>query len=249
MLMRIGFSLVELSIVLVILGLLTGGILAGQSLIRAAEVRSVVTEYQRYRSATLAFRDKYFAVPGDMTNATSFWGKDNTNCATNTGTAATPGTCNGDGDGVIDSAVTAGQTGEDYQFWKQLALAGLIEGNYSGLNGTPSGTVPGANVPAGRISTSMWYTSACCAGGGATFTLSTYARNFRYAGTGFVSILKPEENWNVDVKLDDGKPARGFVVGSPWSGCTNAASATDFNADYALTSTGPLCNIIFPNAY
>lgn len=58
------FSLVELSIVLVILGLLTGGILAGQSLIRAAELRAVSTEYSRYITATQSFRDKYFAVPG-----------------------------------------------------------------------------------------------------------------------------------------------------------------------------------------
>lgn len=56
-----GFSLVELSIVLVILGLLTGGILAGQSLIRAAELRAVSTEYSRYATAVQSFRDKYFA--------------------------------------------------------------------------------------------------------------------------------------------------------------------------------------------
>ena len=71
---RSAFSLVELSIVLVILGLLTGGILSGQSLIRAAELRSVTTEYSRYTAATYSFRDKYFALPGDMSNAESFWG-------------------------------------------------------------------------------------------------------------------------------------------------------------------------------
>lgn len=69
-----GFSLVELSIVLVILGLLTGGILAGQSLIRAAELRSYITDVQRYPAAVNAFKDKYFAYPGDMANATKFWG-------------------------------------------------------------------------------------------------------------------------------------------------------------------------------
>ena len=66
------FSLVELSIVLVILGLLVGGVLSGQSLIRAAELRSVTTEYSRYTTAISSFRDKYFALPGDMSNATSF---------------------------------------------------------------------------------------------------------------------------------------------------------------------------------
>ncbi|MFZ4540565.1 MAG: pilus assembly FimT family protein [Rickettsiales bacterium] len=69
------FSLVELSIVLVILGLLVGGILSGQALIRASELRAVVTEYNRHAVDTKTFRDKYFALPGDMANATSFWGR------------------------------------------------------------------------------------------------------------------------------------------------------------------------------
>ena len=48
--MKQGFSLVELSIVLVILGLLTGGILAGQNLIRAAELRAVTTQINNFSS-------------------------------------------------------------------------------------------------------------------------------------------------------------------------------------------------------
>ena len=71
--MRKGFSLVELSIVLVILGLLVGGVLSGQSLIRAAELRAATQEYQRYYTATQTFRDKYFAIPGDFNNAQAFW--------------------------------------------------------------------------------------------------------------------------------------------------------------------------------
>jgi len=71
--MKNGFSLVELSIVLVIVGLLVGGVLTGKSLIRAADLRSVSTDYEGYRTATSAFRDKYFGLPGDITNASSFW--------------------------------------------------------------------------------------------------------------------------------------------------------------------------------
>ncbi len=98
-----GFSLVELSIVLVILGLLTGGILSGQNLIRAAELRAVTTEFSAYQTAVMTFKDKYFALPGDMRNATDFWGSaggsgvigDGCEAGTPTGTQ----TCNGNGDG------------------------------------------------------------------------------------------------------------------------------------------------------
>ena len=69
-----GFTLVELSIVLVILGLLVGGVLAGQSLIHAAELRAISTELTNYKTAIGAFRDKYLAIPGDMNNAVKFWG-------------------------------------------------------------------------------------------------------------------------------------------------------------------------------
>ena len=137
---RNAFSLVELSIVLVILGLLTGGILGGQSLIRAAELRALTTEYQRYFAAVSTFRDKYFALAGDMTNATSFWGKDTTStaqCTSDSGTGGTPGTCNGNGDGWIGTDLR-----ENYRAWQQLSLAGLIEGNYVGYVNPVANTTP-----------------------------------------------------------------------------------------------------------
>ena len=71
---QLAFSLVELSIVLVILGLLVGGILSGQSLIRAATLRSFVKQHEQHYTAVMSFRDKYSQLPGDMNNATQFWG-------------------------------------------------------------------------------------------------------------------------------------------------------------------------------
>ena len=53
-----GFSLIELSIVIAIIGLLTGGVLGGQSLIRSAETRSIISEYNGYQSAIVQFHDK-----------------------------------------------------------------------------------------------------------------------------------------------------------------------------------------------
>src|SRR5690348_1121410 len=72
--MQRGFSLLELSIVLVIIGLITGGITAGRTIVRAAELRSMITDINKYKSAIYTFREKYNAVPGDMKNAVKYWG-------------------------------------------------------------------------------------------------------------------------------------------------------------------------------
>ena len=64
-----GFTLVELSIVLVIIGLIIGGILKGQELIGNAQIKNVASQAQSYQAATAAFRDKYGALPGDLVSA------------------------------------------------------------------------------------------------------------------------------------------------------------------------------------
>ena len=154
-----------MSIVLVILGLLTGGILSGQALIRAAELRSVSSQFQTYQAAIFSFRDRYMALAGDMNIATRFWGFDDTapGCTNRTGAAnaGAAGTCDGDGDGLLYT-VTAGQSGERTEFWRQLARAGLIEGNYTGKAGPSHNAhaILGENVPRTRISGAGWWASS-----------------------------------------------------------------------------------------
>lgn len=262
--MKQAFSLVELSIVLVILGLLTGGILAGQSLIRASELRSVTTEYQRYVTATQTFRDKYFAIPGDMPNATRFWGDDNAACADGAIPNGSPGTCNGGGNGALDTAAAgANATSETFQYWKQLALAGLIEGNYSGLSGAGGANehVSGSNAPPSKASNALWgtwHTGPGFVGTGAdyalefgnTLVIGTFNATAHPNGPAF----RPEEAWNIDTKLDDGKPAQGKVISNAWNnGCAAADdgshAANDFNASYRLTDTSPQCALRFRKAF
>src|SRR5438477_2747635 len=69
-----GFTLIELSIVLVIIGLIVGGILVGQDLIKAAEIRATVGQVEKYNSAVNTFRSKYNGIPGDIppTQAAAF---------------------------------------------------------------------------------------------------------------------------------------------------------------------------------
>lgn len=254
--MNQGFSLVELSIVLVILGLLTGGILTGQNLIRAAELRSVATQASGYQTAVMTFRDKYFALPGDMGNATRFWGKNNTACPTHTGTAAANGVCNGNMDGSIRLNHLDGGGGyphEAFQFWQHLALAGLIEGSYTGISGSTAyaHSIPGTNVPPARISNAAWGARYFDNLHPASFALSpgVPGNHFTVGSTDNAlmwpqsAFLRPEEAWNIDTKLDDGKPARGNVLMPLWNLCTTATVNTDLNADYNLTDSGLRCGM------
>ena len=263
--MNKAFSLVELSIVLVILGLLTGGILAGQSLIRAAELRSAGTEHQRYVTAVQSFRDKYFAVPGDMSNATRFWLRQVNQvwCVTNSAAAiSASGTCDGNGAGTISSAAAASQSGEQFQFWNQLALAGLIEGTYSGLAGSAgvSHHVIGTNAPVSKISNAGWSEVHLpgFAGDASAYALD-YTNVLRLgaasgSGSTFGAVLRPEEAWNIDTKLDDGKPATGSIIALYWNNACAAAddgthANNDLVASYKLTDSTVQCALNFRNSF
>lgn len=245
------FSLVELSIVLVILGLLTGGILAGQSLIRAAELRSVSSDIQRFQAATNSFRDKYFGLPGDITNATKFWGTANATpatCATTQGTGMQ--TCDGNGDGAILTRTFGAVSDEMFRYWQQLANAGLIEGNYSGIEGAggPQHAVGGTNVPRSRLSNSIFMIRSI---NDAAYYAASNGHNQMLFGTqntaGFpgTAAIKPEEAWNIDTKMDDGRPGQGKVFAT---GHTNTACVTpsnDPNANYALNLSANGCGLTF----
>lgn len=234
--MQRGFSLVELSIVLVILGLLTGGILAGQSLIRAAELRKVSQGFTRLQTAIYTFRDKYQALPGDMLNAYAFWGVA-AGC-TNAVNMTTAAGCNGDGDGSIED--NGATSGEDLRAPQFLALAGLIEGSFTGVV-EPTGNKRkiGINIITGPLSnTTLWLNQLAASQWGAT------GNNIALAVEGATTpaasnILVPEEAWGIDSKLDDGKPTTGVLTLT--TGQTSCFSGTD----YILTTTSKVCGPIF----
>jgi len=258
--MKKAFSLIELSIVLVILGLLVGGILAGKSLIRASELRGVSNEFYRYQAAVFTFRGKYFQLPGDITNATSFWPAADagdgvgTDCYDTNNVAAT---CNGNGNGNIYPGAGAYTTewNEMTRAWQHLVFAGLIEGSYTGVSTQSVGVVmahtSGVNIPASKI-----------AGGGYRIMYrnnpSGISNQFPIVGTILFfgewsndtnanNILKAEEAWNIDSKMDDGKPGTGKLrSGSNNTGTPNCVdSDTASSAAYLLSDTTIGCGIIY----
>jgi prepilin-type N-terminal cleavage/methylation domain-containing protein len=250
-----GFSLIELAIVLVILGLLVGGIMTGQSLIRAAELRSVTSEFNGFVAATQTFRDKYFALPGDMTNATAFWGAAHATLATCKTTAGTgTQTCNGNGDGFIGFSPTFSEWYETYLFWEHLANAGLIEGAYTGIisGGGSFHVTIGTNIPRSRISNAGWTLQSAGIAAGWWSTLNRDHMFQLGAPTSSGSsdvwnngvILKPDDAWNIDTKIDDGKPGTGTVMNFPAnSTCTTTDVAA--TAAYNLTNNSVVCAPMF----
>jgi prepilin-type N-terminal cleavage/methylation domain-containing protein len=249
--MRKGFSLIELSIVLVILGLLVGGILAGKSLIRASELRNLSTDIDKAQTAVAAFRDRYFGFPGDITNATSFWGKDTTNCNGHTGAAGSPGTCNGDGSGSWAN----GSYFKQYIAWQHLSLAGLWPGTWPGIASiapgqSVAGDNSGVNLPVAKVAGAYGLITYKFRSGGyrwiSSVSTALYMASPRYnacCGAPFIdgSGLVAAEWWNLDTKLDDGKPGFGKLRTDSlyWGNCasTNVAAT----AEYTLTSTGSGC--------
>lgn len=103
-----GFTLVEIAIVLVIIGLLLGGVLKGQALIDSAKIKNIIQQSNSLQAAVNSYQDRFRALPGDDMLATTH----------------VPGAlANGNGDGQITEYLGAPQ---------HLALAGLITGTYNG---------------------------------------------------------------------------------------------------------------------
>src|SRR5216683_1986793 len=158
---RRGFTLLEMSIVLVTIGLIAGGITVGNSFVRSGQIRAMLREYDGYVKAIKEFQDKYQALPGDMNNATSLWGTDPGGCPAAYNTAAKVATCNGDGNGTIGSSTTAGvlsNSTEWWRAWQHLSDAGFLQGTFTGAQG--AGGVKeanlGVNAPASALKGAGW---------------------------------------------------------------------------------------------
>lgn len=249
---RSAFSLVEMSIVLVILGLLIGGVVAGQSLIYSSSLRKVGADYQKFVSAVQLFQGEFNALPGDMTNAQSYWGVAHATAATCVTTASTgTETCNGDGNGVIDVSTGAN---ERFRFWQHLASAGLIAGNFSGVaGGAATNSTVAANSPGSAISNGLWFSSNFGVLSGTSVMDGDFTNALQFGGMRtnnypITQILRPSDAYYIDMKIDEGKPGTG-ILRTNWSGCTVAASSAETTADYDLDRTTGACLLYFPRAY
>jgi prepilin-type N-terminal cleavage/methylation domain-containing protein len=109
-----GFTLIEIAIVLVIIGLLLGGVLKGQELINSAKVKNLATDFKNVPVFIYGYQDKFKALPGDDSRATTH----------------VTATTNGNGNGIIEGNWNAA-SGESFDFWQHVRLSGLAPGSTS----------------------------------------------------------------------------------------------------------------------
>jgi prepilin-type N-terminal cleavage/methylation domain-containing protein len=116
-----GFTLVEIAIVLVIIGLLLGGVLKGQELITQAKIKNLSNDLNGITAAIYAYQDRYKRLPGDDPGQTRW--------EVPAGTPLTVAASQGDGNNVIAGAYeSTTDTDESRKFWLNLRLAGFVAG-------------------------------------------------------------------------------------------------------------------------
>ena len=198
-----GFTLVEIAIVLVIIGLLLGGILKGQEMITQAKIKNVINDFNGVTVAVTSYQDRYRFLPGDDKGAAARW------------TVQAP--ASGDGDGVIagkynatTAAAAPATTEESNLFWQHLRIAGFVPG----VTTAGSGTQP-LNAAGGMIGVQ----NAVATGVGLGFTGLTICS----------SNLPDKVAIAIDTQMDDSNSQTGQVraqlqgIANPDLGATTAS--------------------------
>ncbi len=217
-----GFTLVEIAIVLVIIGLLLGGILKGQELIVSAQVRNIADQNSGVQAAYYGFIDRYQQIPGD-------WRK------TPAGLAIPGVQHGGNGNGRLDKA--GSEWTEPLALWEHLSKSGFIQGNYTGESS--GGSAPSADDPtvAPRNAFNgllvLYRTDDYLD----TDPSPTIKQNLVLGRNIPVNVLR-----ELDVKIDDGLPQSGVLRHAVSSGAVLGAAA-ESAADCVDNSTPPIWNI------
>ncbi len=177
-----GFTLIEIAIVLVIIGLLLGGILQGQSLINSARVRNLISQVDGVKAAFYGFQDRYRALPGDFSQADTLIPGE---------TAGV--TFNGDGDGQIKPPE------ESVAVWDHLSHAGFITGSYVYVRGAAADSDTSTPKNAWNAYIQLIYDSEYVG-------TPTPRHNLKTGKQVPVEVLA-----EVDRKIDDGKATTGIM--------------------------------------
>lgn len=220
-----GFTLVEIAIVLVIIGLLLGGILKGQELINSARVRNLADQNSGVQAAYYGFIDRFRQVPGDFSASAA---------TTAIGVTVNLG---GDGNGRIDNTL-----GEAAAVWEQLSKANFIQGNYDPTSVPGSDTAYATDAPRNAFNGTLTLTR------NSDYTGTASTRLNLHLGLNIPVNIARE----LDVKVDDSKPNSGILrlssPSAPW-GTLHAVSTSpacvDASNNYDIANDAQDCGVAF----
>ena len=220
-----GFTLLELSLVLTIVGLIIGGTLMGRSMIKAAQLHQTINDVSTLNAVVNSFVTKYGQLPGDFTQATQLWGAAAT-CPISywSGSPSDTLTCDGDGNGQVLAE-------ETFSFFGQLSNSGLITQKiYSGgccgsfttqPTGYPSSAYGGIASFRGTGAGFLWIMNGASAAVGVDYPQNyTFAPDnqpwFLLGAVGgnlanFLPVMTTSDAAAIDEKMDDGLPGKGRV--------------------------------------
>lgn len=248
---KLGFTLIEMAIVVVLIAIIISGIVVTQDLLRNSQLRAVTSEVAQYTQAINNFRDKYQAMPGDFSTASGIWS----------------GVTDGDGNDLITVNISAVRLDEQFLAWQHLAKAEMIKGNFTGVAGSAGvrDRVAGENIPTSQLSKSGWglisVTLTDIAGG---YTEIPYTapdippNHVLWLGKGTISgiadsqmpPLTAKEALDIDKKSDDGLPRSGKIIAqtnisSGYFTSTCSTSATAYN----ISSDRLNCSLVFKTGF
>ncbi len=214
---KAGFTLVELSIVLVIVGLIVGGVLTGRQIMQGAQVTNVVNAIQAFDSQFKTYTQNYNAMPGDDKNVTAHFTGSNIET-----------TLNGGGDGSLSGNFDSTSPGDETsKLWGVLRAANLVKGaaGDTSLPGNPFGGIYGIQrgaFSAGEEVSETFSTNVIC-----------------------LTNVPGDSAAIIDSKLDNGEPNSGTVMAmqSPTDACEeNGCGASGTVAgSYSSASTYTVC--------
>ncbi|MEQ1556204.1 MAG: prepilin-type N-terminal cleavage/methylation domain-containing protein [Gallionella sp.] len=227
-----GFTLIEIAIVLVIIGLLLGGVLKGQELINSAKVKNLATDFRNIPVFIYGYQDKYRALPGDDAKVVT----EHLGSSVGASKATTPTTCNNGlapsggcvGNGVLDGLWSSTTLSDESQlFWQHIRLAGLAPGITSSTTDyRPTNSVGGAvGIQSGSTTANYFPIKDS----GSNPIRGTYI----ICSEGIIGKFVKQ----LDIQMDDGNTATGPMMAVP-SGSTMGTTATaTLSVDDAATYT------------
>lgn len=233
-----GFSMTELSVVIVVMALILASVITGSTLIERARIRAIISEVTNFKLAVNSFNAKYDSYPGDFNEASEYWN----------------GSTDGNADGNIQF-VNASNNYEGYIAWQSLSYAKMLNNPYVGTR-TDGVAQLAIDIPESKT------------GGGYFFEYGTHGfsnRNLLVLGTPIDinvadtaltvdGILTPNQAFEVDSKMDDGSPISGNIRGQEG---TNSVAESCVNVDpdnnlattdddiYDLSQEGTNCSVGF----